>query len=144
MTLTWSSELVGVDWVALEHLYRVAPLGSKNAALLQTVFTNSRYRVFVYAEGELVGAGRALADGGDCAYLCDVAVLPRLQGRGLGKAIVERLMAASADHSKILLYAAPGKGSFYRKLGFRPLLSAMAIFKDREAAVARGHIPADE
>ena len=40
-------------------------------------------------------AGRALADGADCSYICDVAVLPSHQGTGLGREVVARLVEAS-------------------------------------------------
>ena len=136
----WSDALEGVDWDELSALYRAAPLGNKNAAQLKLVFTNSRFRCFVRQEGKLVGAGRALSDAADCSYICDVALLPSHQGHGLGKAIVQRLMALSAGHKKIILYAVPGKEPFYRKLGFMRMKTAMAIFEDQAAAIARGHI----
>ncbi len=140
MPISWTSNIESIDWQALEHLYRVAPLGNKSAAHLKTVFTNSRFRCFAYEGTELVAAGRALADGADCSYICDVAVLPEHQGSGLGKEVVNRLVAASSDHKKIILYSVPGKEGFYKKLGFLRMLTAMAIFKDKEAAIARGHL----
>jgi GNAT superfamily N-acetyltransferase len=66
------------------------------------------FRCFAIDGGALVGAGRALADGADCSYLCDIAVLPRHQGTGLGKQIVQHLVHASRGHKKIILYAVPG------------------------------------
>jgi GNAT superfamily N-acetyltransferase len=132
--LTWSSSLSDVDWLELEDLYRRAPLGKKSAEHLQTVFTNSRYTWFVRA------AGRALADGADCSYLCDIAVLPSHQGTGLGKSMVQRLLADSKDHKKVILYSVPGKEPFYKRLGFLRLVTAMAIFQEREAAIERGHL----
>jgi ribosomal protein S18 acetylase RimI-like enzyme len=139
-TLSWSDSLDAIDWHEVETLYRLAPLGNKSAAHLQTVFTNSRLRCFVFDDGKLVAAGRALSDGADCSYLCDVAVMPSHQGRGLGKPVVNRLVALSHGHKKIILYAVPGKEGFYRKLGFLRMLTAMAIFEDPAAAVARGHL----
>jgi ribosomal protein S18 acetylase RimI-like enzyme len=138
--LDWSDTTAGLDWHELESLYRRAPLGNKSAALLRTVFENSRYKWFVRDAQRLVAAGRALADGADCAYICDVAVLPSHQGRGIGKDVVSRLVHDSRGHRKIILYSVPGKEGFYRKLGFLRLLTAMAIFQDREAAIARGHL----
>ena len=138
--LTWSSTLDPIDWPEVETLYRLAPLGNKSAAHLQTVFTNSRYRWFVRDNGQLVAAGRALADGADCSYICDVAVLPSHQGTGLGKAVVSRLLDDSKGHQKVILYSVPGKEGFYKKLGFLRLLTAMAVFRDRDAALKRGHL----
>lgn len=140
---TWSDSLDTIDWQEVESLYRLAPLGHKSAAHLQTVFTNSRFRCFVFDGGALVAAGRALSDGADCSYLCDVAVMPTHQGHGLGKQVVSRLVELSRGHKKIILYAVPGKEGFYRKLGFLRMLTAMAIFEDPAAAVARGHLSED-
>ncbi|HJV63789.1 MAG TPA: GNAT family N-acetyltransferase [Albitalea sp.] len=140
MTVIWSHTIEGIDWPELEALYRAAPLGNKHAAGLKTVFTNSRYCCFALQDGRLVGAGRALADGADCSYICDVAVLPSHQGTGLGKQIVAKLVELSAGHKKIILYAVPGKEPFYRRLGFRRMLTAMAIFENQQQALERGYV----
>ncbi|QWG19503.1 GNAT family N-acetyltransferase [Bradyrhizobium sediminis] len=140
MTITWSNSRVGVDWQELAAVYRAAPLGDKNAADLEIVFSNSRFCCFVSDGNRLVGAGRVLADGRDCAYLCDIAVLPSHQGLGLGKEIVARLVAQSQSHAKIILYSVPGREPFYAKLGFLRMKTAMAIFRDRESALERGHL----
>ena len=140
MPLSWSHQLEGVDWLELEALYQAAPLGRKNAAELEVVFTNSRFRCFVRDSAGLVAVGRALADGMDCSYICDVAVMPSHQGTGLGKAVVQELVRLSQGHKKIILYSVPGKEGFYKKLGFLRMLTAMAIFQDQTAAIQRGHI----
>ncbi len=129
-----------MDWKELEALYRAAPLGNKNAVDLQTVFTNSRFCCFAREDGRLVGAGRALADGADCSYLCDVAVLPTHQGTGVGKEIVAQLVALSKGHKKIILYSVPGKEPFYRRFGFRRMRTAMAVFENPAQALERGYI----
>ncbi|AMO25331.1 GNAT family acetyltransferase [Ramlibacter tataouinensis] len=141
--LDWSSSLETLDWSELQSLYRLAPLGNKDQALLRTVFANSRFKWFVRDAGKLVAAGRALSDGGDCSYICDVAVLPSHQGTGIGKEVVARLVADSHGHKKIILYAVPGKEDFYRQFGFLPMRTAMAIFEDQEAAIRRGHLAPD-
>ena len=140
MEITWSNTLDDIDWSELEALYKAAPLGNKSAIDLETVFTNSRFSCFALDSGRIVGAGRVLADGLDCAYLCDVAVLPKFQRTGLGKEIVNRLVASAVGHKKIILYAVPGKEAFYRKFGFRRMLTAMAIFESAGQAVERGYL----
>lgn len=144
MNLDWSDALAGVDWEELAALYRAAPLGDKKPQDLRTAFLNSRYRCLVREDGRLVGAGRVLADGVDCAYLCDIAVLPSHQGQGLGKAMVSRLVELSRGHRKIILYAVPGKEPLYRKLGFERMSTAMAIFQDPAGARARGLLSDEE
>ncbi|HSV50649.1 MAG TPA: GNAT family N-acetyltransferase [Burkholderiaceae bacterium] len=139
MSLKWIYTLDGIDWDALSALYRVAPLGDKKPADLKTVFSNSMFRCFAYdADGRMVGAGRALADGMDCSYICDVAVHPDQQGLGVGKEIVSRLVELSRGHKKIILYAVVGKEPFYRKLGFKRMSTAMAIFANQAQALAQG------
>jgi ribosomal protein S18 acetylase RimI-like enzyme len=138
--MEWVFEQERIDWNELSNLYRIAPLGDKDPDLLQRVFSNSMFKCFVFDEGRLVGAGRAVADGADCSYLCDVAVHPDFQGRGLGTAIITRLKELSAGHKKIILYANPGTEGFYRKLGFRAMRTAMAIFRNQEQAAKGGLI----
>ncbi|MFO0923035.1 MAG: GNAT family N-acetyltransferase [Pirellulales bacterium] len=138
--ISWTHSLELIDWEKMEELYRLAPLGNKSAESLKTVFTNSRFRWFVFDGDKLIGAGRALADGADCSYLCDIALLPEYQGQGLGREIVLRLLQDSRGHKKILLYSVPGKEAFYKKLGFHRLLTAMAQFENHEEAVQRGHL----
>lgn len=136
--LQWKTDLADVDWEALSHLYRIAPLGEKKPEDLRVSFGNSRYTCLVFDGETLVGAGRALADGVDCSYLCDVAVHPGYQGIGLGKALIERLRDSSAGHRKIILYANPGKEGFYARLGFRRMKTAMAIFANQQRALETG------
>jgi ribosomal protein S18 acetylase RimI-like enzyme len=140
LPLDWSDRLDDVDWEELSALYRAAPLGNKSAAWLREAFTNSRIRCFVRDAGRLVGAGRALSDGVDCAYICDIAVMPSHQGSGLGKQLVGTLVERAKGHRKILLYAVPGREPFYRKFGFRRMRTAMAIFDDQAGAFERGYL----
>ncbi len=139
----WDHDLEGVDLDELSHLYRVAPLGEKPPAALATVFGNSMFRCFVRADDVLVGAGRALADGLDCAYIADVAVHPDHQGRGLGRAIIRRLVDLAEGHRKIILYANPGTEGFYTRLGFLRMNTAMAIWSDPASAVESGLLRAE-
>jgi ribosomal protein S18 acetylase RimI-like enzyme len=136
--MQWAFDQEGIDWGELSRLYRIAPLGEKRPENLRLAFSNSMFKCFVSDDGALVGAGRALADGVDCSYLCDIAVHPDFQGKGLGRAIVEKLRELSAGHRKIILYANPGKEPFYSRLGFRRMRTAMAIFADQERALREG------
>lgn len=138
MAYQWIESTETIDWEDLAQLYRIAPLGDKKPADLALSFANSRFVCFVFDGAYLIGAGRALADGVDCSYLCDIAVHPDYQGVGLGKALVSRLVERSRGHRKIILYAAPGKEAFYQKLGFKRMMTAMAIFQNEEAALAAG------
>jgi ribosomal protein S18 acetylase RimI-like enzyme len=134
----WASDLTTVDWQELSDLYRNAALGGKPPDALATVFGNSMFTRFVYADDRLVGAGRALADGFDCAYIADVAVHRDHQRQGLGKAVIRQLVEAARGHKKIILYARPGTEGFYRDLGFLKMNTAMGIWQDPDHAFESG------
>jgi len=65
-------------------------------------------------------------------------VLPSHQGLGLGKQIIERLVAQSRSHTKILLYSVAGREPLYAKFGFLRMKTAMAIFRNRQSAIDKG------
>jgi len=138
VNLKWVYAQKNIDWNELSKLYKAAPLGKKKPGDLQKAFSNSMFKCFVFHQGRLVGVGRALADGIDCAYICDVAVLPDYQGQGIGKSIISKLLTLSEGHKKIILYANPGKEEFYKKLGFKRMSTAMAIFENQEQALEWG------
>lgn len=141
--MDWLFDDHNVDWAELSELYRIAPLGNKPAEHLKRAYSNSMFKCFVLQDGVLVGAGRAIADGIDCSYLCDIIVHPDFQGQGIGQAMVRNLMDLSSGHAKIILYANPGKEGFYRKFGFRRMLTAMAKFADEDRAIQRGLVEDD-
>jgi predicted GNAT family acetyltransferase len=138
----WVYDIAAVDLAELSLLYRIAPLGDSSPETLATVFGNSMFTCFVYGNGVLVGAGRALADGLDCAYIAHVAVHPDHQGRGLGTAIIRKLVSLSEGHKKIILYANPGTEAFYARLGFLRMNTAMAIWRDPARALETGLLAA--
>jgi GNAT superfamily N-acetyltransferase len=140
----WSEDAGAVDWEELSNLYRIAPLGEKPPKILREVFTRSMIRCFVRADDALVGAGRALADGHDCAYIADIAVHPDHQGHGLGSAIVQRIVTRAEGHKKVILYANPGTEPFYARFGFLRMNTAMAIWNDPRAAIASGLLRASD
>ena len=138
MEFTWIYSQDEVNWQDLSHLYEIAPLGEKKVENLQTAFSNSMYKCFIYDHKKIIGVGRALADGIDCSYICDIAVHPKYQGYGLGKDIINKLKEFSKGHKKIILYANPGKEEFYKMLGFKRMSTAMAIFENQDSATKAG------
>ena len=140
MDLKWKFDQSSIDWEELSQLYFIAPLGDKPPEKIKVVFTNSKFKCFVFDKSKLIAVGRALADGLDCSYICDVAVHPEYQGKGLGKQIVQRLIEQSDGHKKIILYSNPGKEGFYSKLGFKKMNTAMAIFQNEEEMIENGTI----
>lgn len=139
MAIQWTHSVDTVDWGELSELYRIAPLGTKSAAWLRTAYSNSMFKCIALDGETIVAAGRAVADGVDCSYLCDIVVHPSYQGSGLGKQLIQELIDLSKGHRKIILYAVPGREPFYEKFGFRRMNTAMAIFSDPQKAAAEGY-----
>jgi ribosomal protein S18 acetylase RimI-like enzyme len=140
MSIDWTNDLNCVNWDEAAALYRAAPLADKRPADLALVFANSMFRCFALDNERLIGAGRVLADGCDTAYLCDVAVLPSHQGQGIGSEIIRKLVDLSKSHTKMILYAVPGREALYSKFGFELMTTAMALFKDQTDARTRGYL----
>jgi hypothetical protein len=81
--MQWLFDQSSIDWIVLSKLYRIAPLGDKKPDELKLAFSNSRHKC-IRRRG-IGRCRRALADGVDCSYLCDVAVHPDFQGRPFSK-----------------------------------------------------------
>jgi len=70
---SWFYDQTDISWNQLSDLYRIAPLGDKKPEDLEVVFSNSKFKCFVYNNFKLIGVGRALADGIDCSYIPPVS-----------------------------------------------------------------------
>ncbi|OOY02930.1 GNAT family N-acetyltransferase [Thioclava sp. F28-4] len=80
------------------------------------------YAVVIEHEGAAVGMGRLIGDGGCFVQVVDIAVDPRYQGQGLGKAIMSELTSFITEHlpasAYISLIADIPANSLYEKFGF--------------------------
>ena len=128
-TLRLTSDAREVDWPALAALIARAPLGPRDPTMLRRVFTGSHLACFAFDGARLVGAAREISDGVHSSAIYDLVVEPDDQGRGLGRANMEFLLARLPPPS-VLLVSVPGKEGFYRKLGFRRLKTAMTLRAD--------------
>src|SRR5574343_2016382 len=75
-----------------------------------------------YAGDELVAFGRVISDGVLHAFITEMIVQPDWQGRGLGAALLDRLLQHCLQQGlrDIQLFCAEGKQGFYEKAGFSP------------------------
>jgi GNAT superfamily N-acetyltransferase len=73
-------------------------------------------------KGEQVGFARAITDEATFAYLADVYVLEEHRGKGLGKWIVETILAhPSLQGLRRILLATRDAHELYAPFGFKPL-----------------------
>lgn len=89
-------------------------------AELNEAIRNSWYLVAAYFEDRLVGFGRIISDGIHHALIVDVIVHPEYQGKGIGKEIMDQLIAKCKEHKirDVQLFSAKDKSAFYERLGF--------------------------
>ncbi len=75
--------------------------------------------------------GRAISDGTSDAWLQDIVVLERCRGRGIGRAIVSKLLEHCMAKSLVWvgLVAEPGSRRFYEPLGFEALAGEPMVFR---------------
>jgi len=84
--------------------------------------------------GNAVGMGRAISDGVSDAWLQDIVVLDDYRKRGIGRAIIEKLLQFCQEKKLgwIGLVAEPGTKEFYMPLGFDILPGEPMVFKKKE------------
>ncbi|WP_328701931.1 GNAT family N-acetyltransferase [Aestuariimicrobium ganziense] len=70
--------------------------------------------------GRLVGLARVVGDGLTIVYLQDILVTPDLQGTGMGRAMLDRVLQPYADvRQKVLITDdEPRQRAFYEAMGF--------------------------
>ena len=85
---------------------------------------NTWFGVSIQCDGEAVGMGRVIGDGGCFFQVVDIAVLPEHQGKGLGKRIMETLVNRLHEHAPssayVSLIADGDAHHLYSKFGFAP------------------------
>lgn len=78
--------------------------------------------VSILRDGELIGMGRIIGDGGCFYFVVDIAVAPAHQGRGLGKRIMAALdawlRANAPETAHVALFADGEARHLYAKFGF--------------------------
>lgn len=107
------------DYCSLRILAGMSPRTPQAAA---RGLPNTLYGVSLLREGQVVGMGRIIGDGGCFYSVVDIAVTPDLQGRGLGRRILDALDAwlrANAEPSAFATLVADGDARhLYAKYGF--------------------------
>lgn len=116
-----------VDFNNVSEILKRVGMGYYDGEVHRKAFENSHSVVFVFDGKQLIGFGRAISDGAYEAAVYDIAVVPEYQGKGIGKAIMNSIVQR-LSYCNIILFASPGKESFYEKLNFRKLKTGMALF----------------
>ena len=82
----------------------------------------SLFSIVAEKDGELIGCTRVGGDGAVFFYIMDVAVMPEMQGRGIGTALmnaaVEFIRETGGGHALTYLFTGARRSSFYQRFGF--------------------------
>lgn len=132
MNVIIKTDCAGVDWRLVSETLKEVGMASHEPDVHRRAFAASHTTVFVYDGSCLAGFGRAISDGQYQAAIYDVAVVPRFQGQGIGKTIVQTILNR-LKHCNLILYASPGKEGFYKNLGFGAMKTGMALFTSAQA-----------
>lgn len=93
-----------------------------NNEAIEKSLNNSIYCVCAVEDGRVIGMSRLVGDHSFIYFVADVIVLPEHQNRGIGTALMERIMSYLKEnvhgYSYITLMSAKGKEAFYEKFGF--------------------------
>ena len=95
-------------------LTRIEPLSR-----LVGMVTGSDAYVTALTEETLIGFGRLLTDYHSIAYINYMVVDPAYQRKGVGQAILEKLLEAAGDVERVFLYTDTAD-EFYMRNGFSP------------------------
>jgi ribosomal protein S18 acetylase RimI-like enzyme len=113
------------DYLRLRVVAGLSPKTREGASI---GLPNSWFGVTVFYEGQAIGMGRVIGDGGTAFQIVDIAVEPAHQGKGLGKRIMTALMdklAAEAPEGAYVSLIADGEAKhLYAKYGFEPVMPA--------------------
>ena len=115
--ITYRSDLKGVDWEALKQdLIADDFHNGRTTAQLRLSFENSAVVAMGYDGNRCIANGRLLSDGVGNAYIVDVWTHSAYRLQGIGRSIIQILIAAvPGQHVYLQTDDAVG---FYEKLGF--------------------------
>jgi GNAT superfamily N-acetyltransferase len=126
------------DWHTLASVFRRA-LGDRDPLQLQTAFESTECRLFSYVGADLVGAGRVISDGIYYGLIVDVVVEPRMHRQGIGSGLVRHLIDR-VGVPLVLAQSSPGAVGFYTRMGFKTMMTGMALYRDSDRAITAGYI----
>ncbi|MEG2940050.1 MAG: GNAT family N-acetyltransferase [Thermomonas sp.] len=107
-------------------------LSAKSAEAAERGLANTTYGVSLLRGDAVVGMGRIVGDGGCFHFVVDIAVDPELQGRGLGKRIMDALdawlRANAAPTAHVSLFADGDAKHLYARYGFAQSEKSVGMF----------------
>jgi ribosomal protein S18 acetylase RimI-like enzyme len=116
-----------IDMDAFARLRGRCAFDAKSTSFLAALVAGSRWIAHAYDHGagdRLVGFLRAISDGVATAYVSSVMVDPDYRRRGVGRAMMQRIMHGR-DEIKFVLHSSREAAAFYSAVGFLPATDMM-------------------
>ena len=124
MHIDYRSDISQVSWERISELIEAVGWPYRPPGDLQQAFGKSTYVRIAYHQDQIVGFGRTADDGKYYGMIVDLVVAPDFRGRGIGSTILRRLREEMRGFCIISVVAAPGKGDFYLRQGWKQSTSA--------------------
>ncbi|WP_414052748.1 GNAT family N-acetyltransferase [Macrococcus animalis] len=116
------------DYQQLVEVYHSVGWMGHDLIKVEQVFNNSTHMIVAKDKESIIGFARALSDGVFNAAIYDVVVHPNYQGHGIARNLVQQLLDQFESLSCIHLISTTGNEEFYKRLGFKKLTTAMAVY----------------
>jgi ribosomal protein S18 acetylase RimI-like enzyme len=101
-----------------------------DAKWFESLVANSSHALVAVTSNTIVGFARAICDHLSNGYISMVVVAPQYRRQGIGRALVEYLIAQDTQVTWVLRAGRDGAEEFFSQLGFAPSTQAME-FKRR-------------
>lgn len=140
MEAVLTSDVAQIDWDRLALIFKRAPLGDRDSAILRQVFTNSGVRCFAWIDQSPYW--RRARDH-RWSTLCRhfrCRGFARISKSRHRKADHDLYLIAHSGAENFLLHSVLGKEGYYSKFGFRKMKPAMARFRNPEPQQEQGYI----
>lgn len=119
----------------LQRLFQKHAFWANNRKLpeLRRMLAGSTSVVTLWRGKRLVGFGRATSDGVHRAVLWDVVVAGDLQGRGLGRQVVQALLkSAPLRNAERIYLMTTNSAGFYKQIGFDEVKTQALLVKNND------------
>ncbi len=109
------------DYISLRNLVGWVPLEDSQ---YENIIKNSTYKIAIIHQNKVVGIARCITDLSYLYLLCDVMISPLMQGKGIGKKMMQCFIdyiksKIDKAYAKIYIMSLKGKEGFYKSLGFK-------------------------
>ncbi len=133
MQIEFDCSLNGVDWNEVSSIFEQIGWGKREPDRLKQAFEASSVVCFAKAGGVVVGFGRSMTDNQFYATILDLIVRKEYQRKGIGMAIMQKLLDMLPGPQFVQLTSMPGKEDFYKQFGFRIQKTAMLLIRTTQA-----------